>query len=84
MNIRIPKAGDRTWRTVQDLLRTFRDDEVVEMVMRYCDQKDSHRKSQEKRNARLKVLAAFARENPELLAEYEGTRVSEEEGEGEE
>lgn len=56
LKIAVPQTQTRTWKTLEEVLKTFTPEEVVQIVHRYCDAQDHALKYRQRRAARIKAM----------------------------
>lgn len=71
IEVKVPSVSVRTWKTIDDLGKQFTNEEIVQMVHRYCDQQDHAKSYRQRRAAKIKKLMELADEHG-LMDELEG------------
>lgn len=56
LKIVVPEPAKREWKTLDEVLETFSQQEVCEIVHRYCDSQDHAKRYRVNRASRIKAM----------------------------
>lgn len=60
IEIKVPEVSERMWKSLDEVMTTFSEEEVVQIVHRYCDAQDHAKAYRSRRAARVKAALAYA------------------------
>ena len=71
MVIQIPAISQRTWKTLEEVMKVYKPEEIVQIVHRYCDSQDHAKAYRVRRAEKIKMMEALIEEHG-LSEELEG------------